>query len=424
MAPRLALVDCNNFYVSCERVFQPSLEGRPVVVLSNNDGCVIARSNEAKALGIAMGSPEFTIRKLLTAHRVQVLSSNYTLYGDMSRRVMETLGQFTPDMEIYSIDEAFLDLSGFDTRNLTDYARIIRRTVKQWTGIPVSIGIAATKTLSKIANHLAKKDPATGGVINLLETPDLETILDQVPVAKVWGIGQTYTQLLTEAGIQTAGQLSRTDDHWIRRHMGVVGLRLVHELRGRSCLNLDHCPPPKQSLACAKSFGHPVTTLRELKEAVSSYTSRVAEKLRAGQLAATTLTVFVMTNPFDQTTPQYSQWLTITLPVATAATPELIQAALQALERIYRNGYRYKKAGVMLTGLVPDTQVQPHLFDPTDRGRLGRLMTALDQVNARWGSGTLRYASEGFRQDWQAHFHRRTPAYTTRWNELPVATAS
>jgi DNA polymerase V len=251
MPPVFALVDCNNFYASCERVFQPKLAGQPIVVLSNNDGCVVARSNEAKALGIRMGVPEFQIRPLLRAHHVQVFSSNYTLYGDLSQRVMETLEQFSPDLEIYSIDEAFVRLTGFERRNLTDYGRAIRKTVKQWTGLPVSVGLAETKTLAKIANRVAKRTPDTDGVFDLLTCPDRDTLLSRVAVEDVWGIGPSSARLLTQHGMTTALQLRQADEHWIRRHMGVVGLRLVAELRGRSCLDLEACPAPKQGITCS-----------------------------------------------------------------------------------------------------------------------------------------------------------------------------
>ena len=419
MPPIFALVDCNNFYASCERVFNPKLEGKPIVVLSNNDGCVVARSNEAKALGIGMGVPEFQIRPLLRAHKVQVFSSNYTLYGDLSQRVMETLAQFCPDSEIYSIDEAFLNLSGFTSRNLTEYGRTIRATVKQWTGIPVSVGIAETKTLAKIANRVAKRTPDTGGVFNLLACPDHDTLLGRIAVQDVWGIGPNHAHFLKQHGITTAGQLRQVDDQWIRKHMGIVGLRLVMELRGVSCLELEQCPAPKHSLTCSRAFGTPISTLTEMEEAVSSYTSRVAEKLRGERLAATVLTVFLTTNEFKDG-PQYSNAITIKLPVATDHTHELIRSALQGIRVVYRNGYQYKKAGVMLTGLVPVSQVQADLFDHHDRVRSTRLMSALDAVNARWGSGTLQYASSGITKEWKTQFHRRSPAYTTHWNELPV----
>lgn len=422
MPPIFALVDCNNFYASCERVFNPRLEGKPIVVLSNNDGCVVARSNEAKALGIAMGVPEFQIRPLLRAHRVQVFSSNYTLYGDLSQRVMETLEQFSPNVEISSIDEAFLSVSGFTSRNLTEYGRIVRTTVKRWTGIPVSVGIAETKTLAKIANRVAKRTPDTDGVFDLLACSDRDTLLGTVAVADVWGIGPSYARLLTQHGITTALQLREADERWIRRHMGIVGVRLVAELRGRSCLDLDACPAPKQGITCSRSFGRSVCTLAEMEEAVSSYISRAAEKLRGEGLAATLLTVFLMTNAFTNE-PQYRNSVTYSLPVGTDTTSELIRAALHGLRTIYRDGYRYKKAGVMFTALVPASQVQPDLFDHQDRPRSKRLMTALDAINDRWGAGTLQYAASGLTKAWKTQFHRRSPTYTTDWDELPVVNA-
>jgi DNA polymerase V len=422
MPPIFALVDCNNFYASCERVFNPKLNGQPIVVLSNNDGCVVARSNEAKALGIGMGVPEFQIRPLLRAHQVQVFSSNYTLYGDMSQRVMETLDPFSPELEIYSIDEAFLSLSGFSSRNLTEYGHVIRATVKRWTGLPVSVGIAETKTLAKIANRVAKRTPDTGGVFDLLACPDREALLSRVAVEDVWGIGPNHALLLKQHGITTALQLREVDDQWIRKRMGVVGLRLVMELRGVSCLDMDQCPAPKQSLTCSRAFGKLISTLAEMEEAVSVYTSRVAEKLRRERLAATVLTVCLTTNEFKDG-PQYSNTLTLKLPIVTDSTADLIGSAIQSIRAIYRGGYHYKKAGVMLTGLVPAGQIQADLFDDQDRRKSNRLMSALDAVNDRWGAGTLHYASSGFTKSWKTQFHHRSPAYTTDWNSLPIVNA-
>ena len=422
MPPIFALVDCNNFYASCERVFNPKLNSQPIVVLSNNDGCVVARSNEAKALGIRMGVPEFQIRPLLRAHHVQVFSSNYTLYGDMSQRVMETLEQFCPDLEIYSIDEAFLSLSGFASQNLTEYGRTIRATVKQWTGIPVSVGIAETKTLAKIANRVAKRTQDTSGVFDLFACLDRDALLSSVAVEDVWGIGPNHARVLNQHGITTALQLREIDDTWIRKRMGVVRLRLVMELRGVSCLDLEQCPPTKQSLTCSRAFGTRIHTLAEMEEAVSVYTSRVAEKLRRGRLAATVLTVCLTTNEFKEGA-QYSNALTLKLPIVTDSTSELIGCALQGIRVIYRDGYLYKRAGVILTGLVPVSQTQTDLFDTHDRKKSKRLTTALDAVNDRWGAGTLQYASSGITKAWKTQFHRRSPAYTTDWGGLPVVNA-
>jgi len=422
MPPIFALVDCNNFYASCERMFNPKLEGKPIVVLSNNDGCVVARSNEAKALGIAMGVPEFQIRPLLRVHQVHVFSSNYTLYGDMSQRVMETLEQFCPDLEIYSIDEAFLSLSGFTSRNLTDYGRTIRDAVKRWTGIPVSVGIAETKTLAKIANRIAKRTPDTGGVFDLLACSDRDTLFGRVPVEEVWGIGWNHTRLLNQHGIMTALQLLKVDDQWIRKHLGIVGLRLVMELRGISCLGLEECPAPKQSVTCSRAFGQLISTLADMEEAISSYTSRVAEKLRRERLVATMMTVCLTTNEFKEG-PQYSNSATLKLPVASDSTSDLIKSALQGIRAIYREGYLYKKAGVILTGLVSAGHTQADMFDSQDREKTTRLMSALDAINHRWGSDTLHYASSGIGKAWKTQFQHRSQAYTTDWNELPVVNA-
>ena len=420
--PLFALVDCNNFYVSCERVFNPKLADKPVIVLGNNDGIVVARSNEAKALGIPMGAPAFKFQHLVRTHNVQAFSSNYALYGDMSQRVMETLQQFSPEVEIYSIDEAFLNLSGFTHTNLTDYGRRIRATVKQWTGIPVSVGIAETKTLAKIANHVAKRTESSDGVFDLSALPDRDSLLARVPIEDVWGIGPNHARRLKRHGITTALGLRGANDQWIRKQMGVVGLRTVHELRGISCLPLEECPSPKQGITCSRAFGRPITTLVEIREAVAAYTARAAEKLRGERLAASALTVFLMTNPFKDE-PQYSNAITLRLPVATDATPELLRAALKGIEAVYREGYRYKKAGVMLLGLVLVSQVQANLFDQQDRTRSKRLMQALDFLNDRMGAGTVRYAAGGVVQPWKTQFHRRSPAYSTQWDELPVAHA-
>lgn len=421
--PVVALVDCNNFYVSCERVFNLKLAGKPVLVLGNNDGIVVARSNEAKVLGIPMGAPVFKYQPLIRRHDVQVFSSNYALYGDMSQRVIETLQQFSPEVEVYSIDEAFLNLSGFTRTSLTDYGRRVSATVKQWTGIPVSVGIAETKTLAKIANRHAKQATESAGVFDLTTWPDRDSLLARVPVEDVWGIGAAHARRLKRQGITTALGLRGADDHWIRKQMGVVGLRTVQELRGTSCLPLEQCPPPKQGITCSRSFGRPVTTLAEMREAVAAYTARAAEKLRGEHLAAAALTVFLTTNPFTDES-QYSNALTLRLPVATDVTTDLLHLALKSVESIYRDGYRYKKAGVMLLGLVPVGQVQANLFECTDRERSTRLMRAVDAVNTRQGADTVRFAAAGLTRRWRTRFARRSPAYTTRWHEIPQVQAS
>jgi DNA polymerase V len=412
-----ALLDCNNFYVSCERLFQPVLHGKPVVVLSNNDGCVIARSDEAKALGIPMGLPAFKLADLMKKQPIEVYSSNYTLYGDLSARVMTTLAQWAPAVEVYSIDEAFLDLTGLSTDALRTYGQTLRTTIQQWTGIPVSIGIAPTKTLAKLANRLAKRSPQ--GVVALTITAEINATLACTQVEDIWGTGPGYSKRLKTHDIRTALPLRDANDRWIRQQLGVVGQRIIWELRGISCLPLELCPPPKQSLMVSRSFGRPITVLSEMREAVATYMTRAAEKLRRAQRAAGVLTVFLTTNRFTDE-PQYSNSVTIPLPVATQDTAELIRYALRGIEQLFREGYRYQKAGVIVTSLVPAHQVQTHLFDQHDRKRSEWLMAALDVINTQWGSGTIRYAAVGLRPPWIMRCGHRSPRYTTRWEELVV----
>ena len=451
--PALALVDCNNFYVSCERVFDPKLEHRPVVVLSNNDGCLVARSNEAKALGLKMGEPFFKVRRLIERAGVKYYSSNYALYADMSGRVMSTLARFTPSIELYSIDEAFLDFSGlakeellgtplippslggcrgegerepwrrgefhfFDCRTLTDYAQLIRATVKQWTGIPVSVGIAETKTLAKIANRIAKRSGKLDGVLDLRHMPDPERVLSRIDVGDVWGIGHRYTLRLKMKGINNAWQLRNADDRWVQKEMGgVVGLRLINELRGIPCYPLDLTTPRKKEIASSRSFGAPVVSLTDLKQAVALFVTRAAEKLRRQRSLARLLTVYLMTNPFKKE-PQYYNALPIRLPVPTSSTPELICYAMRGVEAMFRPGFRYKKAGVVLSEFTGDAVIQGHFFDEQDRPRSIRLMRALDRINTRMGAGTLKFAAVGTKQRWKMRQEYRSPAYTTRWDQL------
>jgi len=414
-----ALCDCNNFYASCERVFNPKLRREPVVVLSNNDGCVVARSNEAKALGVKMGTPVFQLRSLIDTHCIRVYSSNYALYGDLSQRVMATLGEFSPDIEIYSIDEAFLTLS--EVHDWNAYLQQIRSTVKQWTGIPISIGHAPTKTLAKIANQWAKTNPDTNGVFTLLDEVAQEQVLAQVEIGKVWGIGCQWAKCLQQQGIETALQLRNTNEWQIKQQMGIVAMRTLLELRGISCLPLEQCPPPKKMRTVSRSFGQPVESVTELKEAIATYTSRAAAKLRGDNLAAGVLTVFVMTNRFIPDEPQYQNSVSVSLPVSTNDTAELIHYAMRATDAIFREGYRYKKAGVSLTELMPANFVQRNLFDnPDKRERSRQLIQVIDEINQRFGSETLRYAATGLKRDWQMKAAFRSPRFTTRWDELVV----
>jgi len=410
-----ALVDCNNFYVSCERIFNPKLQGRPVVVLSNNDGCIVARSNEAKALGIGMGVPAFEVEKILEKNNVEVFSSNYALYADMSGRVMKTLSMFTPDIEIYSIDEAFLNLAGFKC-SLHDYGRKICRTVKKWTGIPVTVGIGRTKTLAKIANRIAKHSGRGDGVEDLADEASLDEILAAIPVEKIWTVGIRTTIKLKRAGIKTALDLQKADINWIRQKFGVVGVRTVYELRGMSCYPLEQNPPVKKTIAVSRSFGKPVESVEELKEAIACYCSRGGEKLRQHGLAAGLMTVYVTTSRFIKN--KYFNSHTIEFDVATSDTMELIRGALWCIGKLYHRGFLFKKAGIVLSGLVSENRIQRNLFDTVDREKSRRLMQVIDAVNTRLNC-PLRWAAEGLDRPWMVKFNRRSYRYTTRWDELP-----
>jgi DNA polymerase V len=422
MKPKIfALVDCNNFYASCERIFNPSLEGKPIVVLSNNDGCIIARSNEAKALGIRMGEPVFKARHLIEQHQVTVFSANFTLYGDISHRVMSTLATFVPEMEVYSVDEAFLDLTGFELHNLDTYGRKIRETVLKWAKVPVSIGIAETKTLAKIAGEIAKTSPKTKGVLDLTRSRHQDRALSLIPVEDVWGVGRRYAEKLRSRRIFTALDLKKADDKWIMKYFPVPLMRTVQELRGVSCLPLEHSPPPKKGIMTSRSFGYPIEHYGELKQAVASYAARTGEKMRQDGLAAQHLMVFITTNRFRPDQPQYSNSTVVHLPVATNCTHELIHYATAGLAQIFKEDYLYKKAGVMALELVYADQIQRNLLDFNDREKWDRLMHALDRVNADFGAGTLRYAAEGLEKRWKMKQEHRSRRYTTHWQDLPLA---
>ncbi|MSS73893.1 MAG: Y-family DNA polymerase [Candidatus Latescibacteria bacterium] len=416
-----ALVDCNNFYVSRERVFCPRLSQRPVVVLSNNDGCVVARSQEAKALGIPMGAPVFQCREVLDRERVEACSSNYTLYGDMSRRVMLTLGQFTPHVEVYSIDESFLGFRQAPSSDLTAFAQDIRGTVRQWTGLPVSIGIGRTKTLAKLANRIAKRTETAQGVFDL--TDPHRDLLDGIEVKEVWGIGPRYTAFLKRHGIRTVHQLTQARDAWVQKHLTIVGLRIVRELRGVPCIPLEEIPPSKKAIARSRAFSRPVRALPEIREAVATYIASAARALRKQGSVAGCLHVSVETSRFK--TPRYGDAATLRLPFPTASTSDLIHFAHQGLRLIFKEGYPYHRAGVFLTDLSPQDSLQTDLFTLEyydDRKK--RLMELVDGLNARWGRGRVRFAAEGLKQEWGMRQSRRSPRFTTRWEELPVVRAS
>jgi len=419
-SPLFALVDCNNFYASCESLFRPDLRDRPLVVLSNNDGCVIARSHQAKALGIKMGVPAFKIRPLLAKAGVEVFSSNYALYADMSARVMQTLETLAPAVEVYSIDEAFLDLSGLPSAQLYDFGIQVRHTIATWLGITVCVGIAPTKTLAKLANHAAKRWPVTDGVVDLTSRERQRKLMALLPVESIWGVGRRLAKQLQGLNIQTALQLADADSALIRKTFSVVLERTVRELNGQACFTLDDVPAHKQQIVCSRSFGERVTDLTSMRSAITRHISRAGEKLRAEAQCARTLTLFIRTSPFNRTEPHYSNSATAELPYPSDDSRDLLQLGLQLLAHIWRDGYRYAKAGVMLSNFYPPQVAQYQLFDA--RGHYnkpcGQLMQVMDNINQ---NGTrIWFASQDRRHNWQMKRGRLSPAYTTRWSDLPL----
>ena len=420
-----AIVDCNNFYASCERVFNPGLAGKPLVVLSNNDGCVVARSQEAKALGVKMAQPWFQCQHLVKPHGLIALSSNYALYADMSRRVMAILAGFTPEQEVYSIDESFLAFSSQLEVNYCEIGLKIREKVLKWTGLPVCVGFAPSKTLAKLANHWAKTQPEFAGACDYTALPAAQrlALLQATPVSEVWGVGRRLTEKLAELGIHSVADLQAADPAWLGGRFSVVLARTVEELRGVSCLQLEDVAPPKQQIMTSRSFGVPVTGLAELREAMTAYTTRAAEKLRAeGQLAGE-IQVFIRTSPFKPDAPQYSGALRLRLPEPTDDTLRLVKAARFLLRRLYRPGFIYQKAGILLSELQPATLNQGQLFGNVDIARRGRLMTVMDRLNRDMGRGTLFLAGAGIDCNWRMRQGNRSPRYTTHWAEIPVALA-
>jgi DNA polymerase V len=430
-------VDGNNFYVSCERIFRPSLNGIPAVVLSNNDGCAIARSNEAKALGIKMGAPWFQIKHLAESEGLVALSANFALYGDISDRMMSLAAGLGPSQEIYSIDESFIGLEGV-RGDLVERSHKIRSRILQWTGIPCGIGIGRTKTLAKLANHIAKTAERKPGVYpaHLAQVCNLETltaverqaVFEATGVGEVWGIGRRISRQLTEGGVKTVQDLLRMDAATIRRGWSVVLERTVRELQGTQCIGLDDAPAPKKEIACTRSFGHAVTELSDLTQAVTEFASRAAEKARKQHSLAGDVMVFIRTSPFRKD-PQYSRSIVVPLRRPTADTGAIVQATTLGLQAIYCQGFKYAKAGVMLLDLQPDSVVQGELDldDDDSHGDLAdkvRLMSALDTINKRYGRGTMKMASAGLdgdRRVWSMRQERRTPAYTTNWADIPIA---
>ncbi|MCB4811714.1 Y-family DNA polymerase [Methylovorus menthalis] len=420
MKRAIALIDVNNFYASCERVFNPALKGRVVVVLSNNDGCVVARSAEAKALGIKMGVPWFHLKEEARRHKIIALSSNYALYADMSNRVMQIIGQYAPTQEVYSIDESFLDMTGLP-KSHADIAKDMRSKILQWTGLPVCVGIAPSKTLAKLANHTAKKkllDESGVCDFNALPADILEQTMSRIEVSDIWGVGRKLSARLIDLGIKTALDLRRQDPEYMRQQFSVVMEKTVRELQGHACMELEEVVPDKQQIISSRSFGFPVTDQQSIAEAISLYVSRAAEKLRAQQGYAGSLHLFIHTSPFGDGA-KYSNSMTVPLPSPTDDTMQLIGVALWILKRIYKPGFRYQKAGVMLGEIVPTGGQQNDLFGFTaEAGKSARLMAALDSVNRKMGNGALRPASQGYHSPWAMRQENKSPGYTTDWQSL------
>lgn len=418
--PVFALVDCNNFYASCEKLFRPDLKDTPVVVLSNNDGCVVARSREAKSLGIKMGVPVFQIKAEMQRHGIFAFSSNYALYADLSSRVMRTLEEMAPRVEVYSIDEAFLDLTGIESAiSLVEFGQQVRERIGHWIGITVCVGIAPTKTLAKLANHAAKKYPATQGVVDLTNPDRQRRLLSLVPVDDVWGVGRRLSKRLNALGITTALDLANASPRAIRDQFSVVLERTVRELNGESCIELEEIPPTKKQIVCSRSFGAKVTQFELLREAVCEYATRATEKLRKEQQQAKVMTVFIRTSPFKDNEPQYSNSASGELLIPSCDTRDFIELANHLLKRIWKDGFRYAKAGVMLSDFYDPGMFQPGLFDGVStRSNSQQLMSVLDTINQS-GAGKVFFAGQGTKKDWSMKREHLSPAYTTRWDQLP-----
>ncbi len=418
--PVFALVDCNNFYASCEKLFRPDLKDTPVVVLSNNDGCVVARSREAKLLGIKMSVPVFQIKAEMQRHGILAFSSNYALYADLSSRVMRTLEEMAPRVEVYSIDEAFLDLTGIESAiSLVEFGQQVRERIGHWIGITVCVGIAPTKTLAKLANHAAKKYPATQGVVDLTNPDRQRRLLALVPVDDVWGVGRRLSKRLNALGIATALDLANASPRALRDQFSVVLERTIRELNGESCIELEEIPPTKKQIVCSRSFGAKVTHFELLREAVCEYATRATEKLRKEQQQAKVLTVFIRTSPFKDNEPQYSNSASGELLIPSCDTRDFIELANHLLKRIWKDGFRYAKAGVMLSDFYDPGMFQPGLFDDVStRSNSQQLMSVLDTINQS-GAGKVFFAGQGTKKDWSMKREYLSPAYTTRWDQLP-----
>tara|TARA_B100000579_G_scaffold435670_1_gene459534 strand:+ start:474 stop:1751 length:1278 start_codon:yes stop_codon:yes gene_type:complete len=416
---KIALVDCNSFYVSCERLFNPSIDKKPVVVLSNNDGCVISRSTEAKSLGIKMGEPYFKVERIVKKNDVKIFSSNYSLYGDISRRVMKTLKQFSPQIEIYSIDEAFLNLSTINNENLIEYGNKIRATILKWTGIPTSIGIATTKTLSKAANHIAKKEKS--GVVNFINSEQIDKFLAEIKINDVWGVGRQLTKLYIKNGIGSAYQLKNVSNSWIKKNTNVFGARTAMELKGVSCISLEPHQEKRKNCCVSRSFGKKVTKLEELKESISTHCLNAAEKIRIDNQTTKKITVFIRTSPFQNMKFYYANTKSIDLPIRTNDSIELVKKALLALESIYKEGYRYQKTGIILSNLKSVDVYKKNLFSKINsEEKRTSLMKAIDYTNAKYGKNVLSIVQAGLKKKWNIKRQHSSKIDTASFNLLPT----
>ncbi len=424
----IALCDVNNFYVSCERLFKPALQDRPVIVLSNNDGCAVARSNEAKALGIKMGAPLHQIQDLVKQHNIAVFSSNYALYGDLSQRVDDIIGRFSDQVENYSIDESFIGFRGFEHLDLTQHCQQMVSQIDQWLGLPVCVGLAPTKTLAKVANHYAKTLNVPGRVLQLDNPYYIKQALAHLPVQEIWGIGRRISERLGMMGIKTALELQQADAKIMRRHFSVVVERTIQELRGIPCIEFDAAPERKKQIICSRSFADKTDCLQTLQEATAYHVSRGCVTLREQGSVARSLTVAIKTNPFSQKDRQYSRSITVQLPQADDVTPHFLAAARHALERIYKPGFCYKKVAIMFTDLSIAGAQQQELFVAQENSQTyskaygspkeAQLMSVLDAVNERFGKGRLRSGTEGFAQRWAMRSDRKSPDYTSCWQDI------
>jgi len=412
---KVALIDCNSFYVSCERLFNPKIQNVPVVVLSNNDGCVISRSTEAKKLGIRMGEPYFKVKDLVKKNNVQIFSSNYALYGDLSRRVMKVLKGFTDKIEIYSIDEAFLDLSHIKDEQVEEYGKQIRERVLKWTGIPTSVGISNTKTLSKVANHIAKKNKA--GVIFLKE--NIDNVLKDFDIANVWGVGRQLSKLYIKNGIDNAYKLKNISNTWVKKSTNVLGAKTVMELRGISCIDLETEETRRKSCCVSRSFGKKVESLDKLKESITTHCLNAAEKIRTDKQTTRAVTIFIRTSPFDKNRKYYSNSITIELPVATNNSIEIVKTAISGLGKIYKYGYFYQKAGVILSKLRDASEKELNLLAPILENKSQPLMRAIDFTNAKYGRNAISIAQAGISNDWKMRREHSSRIDTASFDFLP-----